>query len=744
MEKAKQDMPKLAQAWIDSGFSGNLIWLEPGTKAPKIPKWSKLEFSDKELLRNMAQGYNLGLRTKECVALDIEGTEHAQDIMAIIKRRWPDAPIRKRNNSTSRGVLLRFIDPVSTGVDWCSGGISEDDGSPTGRKLFEVLGAGRQFHVGGFRSDAQNAWLLWNKQPVLDQLPGIDIYDIQDLLREIEQMLVAKGVKLKPVANKTRTGRPNLDAVERGSCEEISRVLKLMPNGTAFDDRNAWIEVLHGVYGASDGSEGGRDLWLDWCETVPQGRPEEPARVWDTINPENVRSGMGILWKWAQQLDPQGAARLEFENVPFEEISLEREDKLKLNWEIALRKLRLARDEPGHLEALAGVDSVGAGRGGFITLDGGCLGARPVVPPDITDWHTRGQAQMLTANPFTGKSTLMLLWALAIVCERPDLTDDGVIDWAGDVVFISNEDGAAVLRAKLQGLLQMLGLKYSDFKHNIHVWSQRLPLVSKTGRDGVAPTGEAIRMVAKLGELRAVASIALVVVDTFASANDGGDENSVADTQPVMNAAIDIARAGFCSVALVHHNNKAGEVRGSSAIAGAVRFRTTLRRCDPGKETGWTPDECERRVCFELAEGNNRRPKTNRRRYFEFSSVNLVADDPRNPGAMASMDVGVLTLIPPPVLRNLEQDIKDILKLDLVSGVPLTMDTSERSASGVFKHIRTRLGLPKNSAPEVEKLVRKLIAEGVFKTRDGRDKSNNEKTFIEVGDAPAQAENGSV
>ncbi len=61
----------------------------------------------------------------------------------------------------------------------------------------------------------------------------------------------------------------------------------------------------------------------------------------------------------------------------------------------------------------------------------------------------------------------------------------------------------------------------------------------------------------------------LVIMDALADVM-GGDENSKEDTQPVFTALRKIADRTGAAIILIHHSNKAGGYRGSSAIKGAV------------------------------------------------------------------------------------------------------------------------------------------------------------------------------
>lgn len=61
----------------------------------------------------------------------------------------------------------------------------------------------------------------------------------------------------------------------------------------------------------------------------------------------------------------------------------------------------------------------------------------------------------------------------------------------------------------------------------------------------------------------------LVVIDALADIM-AGDENSKQDTQPVFNALRRIAESTNAAIILVHHANKGGGYRGSTAIKGSV------------------------------------------------------------------------------------------------------------------------------------------------------------------------------
>jgi hypothetical protein len=62
----------------------------------------------------------------------------------------------------------------------------------------------------------------------------------------------------------------------------------------------------------------------------------------------------------------------------------------------------------------------------------------------------------------------------------------------------------------------------------------------------------------------------LVIIDALADVMLGGDENLVRDIQPPLVRLRRIAERQDCAIQVIHHVNKAGEYRGSTALKGAV------------------------------------------------------------------------------------------------------------------------------------------------------------------------------
>ena len=74
----------------------------------------------------------------------------------------------------------------------------------------------------------------------------------------------------------------------------------------------------------------------------------------------------------------------------------------------------------------------------------------------------------------------------------------------------------------------------------------------------------------------------LVIIDALADIMLGGDENAVADTQPVFHGLRVLAEQTGVAIVVIHHSNKAGGYRGSTAISGAVDLSLQVSRSDAG------------------------------------------------------------------------------------------------------------------------------------------------------------------
>lgn len=85
-------------------------------------------------------------------------------------------------------------------------------------------------------------------------------------------------------------------------------------------------------------------------------------------------------------------------------------------------------------------------------------------------------------------------------------------------------------------------------------------------------------------------NIGLVILDSLADFTNG-DENSKQDTQPVFSALRKIAETTGAAFVILHHSNKTGGYRGSTAIKGAVDLMVLVEKDSTGTGISFTTEK---------------------------------------------------------------------------------------------------------------------------------------------------------
>jgi len=174
---------------------------------------------------------------------------------------------------------------------------------------------------------------------------------------------------------------------------------------------------------------------------------------------------------------------------------------------------------------------------------------QPQPPIDylITDLITNSSLNVFYGEPGSKKTYSALSMAVAVANGK---------DWLGfttkksPVLFIDEESGEKRLSRRLHET--MLGMSCEATGQLFFISLANFKLDKK----------EDIRIIES--EINKIGA-KLVIFDALANIMDG-DENSKKDVQPVMNSLRRIADNTDSSVILIHHANKSGGYRGSTAI----------------------------------------------------------------------------------------------------------------------------------------------------------------------------------
>jgi hypothetical protein len=158
---------------------------------------------------------------------------------------------------------------------------------------------------------------------------------------------------------------------------------------------------------------------------------------------------------------------------------------------------------------------------------------------------------VMFGSPKSGKSYLALTMAWSIATGMPWFSRNRLQD-PRQVLYLAGE-GVGDLRLRAESILE-----HSDVHPGGRLawWPISLQLARET---------DAAKLRLEVEKLDAQ----VIFVDTWARYAGVRDENDAAQTQSALSALEALSRDGR-SIVLIHHSSKAGEMRGSSALAGAV------------------------------------------------------------------------------------------------------------------------------------------------------------------------------
>ena len=187
-------------------------------------------------------------------------------------------------------------------------------------------------------------------------------------------------------------------------------------------------------------------------------------------------------------------------------------------------------------------------------------------PPQwlIAGWLAPGDIGMLYGTPGTGKTFVALDIAISAVLGKAAGGGQWAIPRPLRVAYATSE-GLSGLGGRLRAIGQRRGLLGMELP-GLAICAQ-LPQLFSAGDDGAVAWATAVQ----------AAGPDIVILDTLHGATAGADENSARDMGIVLGSVRYIRDALGCAVLLVHHANKAGGYRGSSALHGAVDL---MARCE--------------------------------------------------------------------------------------------------------------------------------------------------------------------
>ena len=194
---------------------------------------------------------------------------------------------------------------------------------------------------------------------------------------------------------------------------------------------------------------------------------------------------------------------------------------------------------------------------------------KPQAPLDwiVQDILSAGSVSMLVGDAGSGKTYMALDLAVSVARSKPWL---GYAVNGGPVLWVDEESGNRRLSLRLGDVLRG------------HDAGPETPIAYTTlNRFDLWQQGDVFALAAAILRHKA----RLVVFDALMELLPGRDENTVKDVLPGLLALRNIAEATGAALLVIHHANKAGGYRGSSAIKGAVDLLLTVENNGAGVVT---------------------------------------------------------------------------------------------------------------------------------------------------------------
>ncbi len=380
--------------------------------------------------------------------------------------------------------------------------------------------------------------------------------------------------------------------------QRVAGALRAIDNSKISYD--AWIAVTHAVAAAVNRDEAFYSLVYEpWALAYPDNTPEVVRAKWNSIG--NTRVG----WRWladqargAGWIDPDPCPEFS-DDAPIEETA----------------EPAKAPTKKGHLPPLTPLQGVNAKQ-------------KPPRRWTVPEVYMPAVVTVTVAAGGTGKTTLALLYAIAIATGRSDIIGDDVVRRSGPVLIVSNEEDRDEMERRVQAYCRQYAITDRELDGRLFLVASDTKATFAFRSDGLATPTAAVGEIVE--QARAIGA-AHILADPFASLHEGLEENDNAALESVMTFLRDIARQADVSFELIHHSNKGGSkkpgdmdaARGASAIVDAARIVRTLTRADEEDidRAGLTKEEGARLVCLTTAKNNYGPTRT--KRWFRLEVVNL-------------------------------------------------------------------------------------------------------------------------
>ena len=364
----------------------------------------------------------------------------------------------------------------------------------------------------------------------------------------------------------------------------------------------------------------------------------------------------------------------------------------------------------------------------------GGIELEPVTPFDAADipkrqwvlgkYAARHYLSGLVSPPGVGKTTFLLMIAVAVATGRDDIVDMKVHQ-RGRVLLWNQEDELDELKRRLLAVMTAFDVKWEDMEIDgapgVILGSgvdRRLMFAKRDSNGRIAPAPDATA----IGDYIKQNGIVAAIFDPFVETHEANENDN---TEVALVGAVfrRVATKGGCAVILAHHTRKppaaaasdayAGNMdtgRGAGSLNGVARMVATLYAIDAatGKRYGIPEDECRRYIRFDDAKAN----------------MSLIAGEPMFLkregiviGGLGGEEVGVLR----PVKLSRSKDARTAARDTLVQDVIDLMGEAE--ARRVVDLARDLMAFPMHADVSEDALVKAI--KRTFEAGVKDDKNDN-------------------
>lgn len=284
---------KYGRAVIDNGYE--IVFIKPGTKRPKEPEWTKIDFNRryKKALANGKGSWGIGIKTEHTPLVDIDCYDKK-----IVRKMIEKATelcgegLARIGQDPKTGLLYRTDEPFRKVT---SRTYLDEEGR---RVKLEVLGKGQQFVSHAIHPDTGQSYRWPSKDHpgnvAADDLNLIDRDAAEELADYFDELAEEKGWQIATKGRESLDDRdydpddPFIDAKETVgfSIEEQRARLMTIPGNTDYD---LWTDIGMALYHENNGSQDGLYLWHEWSADAYNYDSDALDAKWPSFKIEGKR-----------------------------------------------------------------------------------------------------------------------------------------------------------------------------------------------------------------------------------------------------------------------------------------------------------------------------------------------------------------------------------------------------------------------------------------------------------------------